>query len=590
MVKDRLKDLRDLMLKYNIDAYIVPTSDPHQSEYIADYYKTRKYISGFTGSAGTFVITNNKAGLWTDGRYFIQATKELDGSGIDLYKMGVEGTPTIIEFLNSEVEENGIVAFDGETYSYSAYLDLKKGLKNKKILSDRDLIGEIWKNRPSKPMDKIFLHDVNYAGITAKEKIAKVKDFMEKNNIDYYLLSSLDDISYLLNIRGLDVDYNPVIISYVLINKDKTTLFVDLKKVDKNIIENLKLNGVEVDEYEIIFEELKNLNSTKTIYFNPSRVNVKLFNSLPENINKKTGIDFTTNMKAVKNTIEIKNQRNAYIKDGVALVKFLNWVEENVSSNNEITEMDCSRRLLEFRKEQELFIEPSFETISAYGENAALPHYSPSDRSPVYLRSKGLYLVDSGGQYLDGTTDITRTIALGDVTEEESLHYTLTLKSHIRLMLAIFKKGTKSSALDIIARQPLWEKGIDFNHGTGHGVGYFLACHEGPQNISPRSNNINMVPGMITSNEPGVYIEGSHGIRIENIMLCIDKFQTNFGEFYGFESLSLCPIDTKPVIKELLTSEEIQWLNEYHNRCYEELSKYLNGEELEYLKEKTKVI
>jgi len=590
MVKDRIKNLRDLMIKYNIDAYIVPTSDPHQSEYIAKYYKTREYISGFTGSAGTFVITKNKAGLWTDGRYFIQAAKELEGSGIDLYKMGLEGTPTIIEFVNNEVEENGVVAFDGETYSYADYLNLKNSLVNKKIESNRDLIDEIWENRPNKPSDKVFLHDVNYAGATTEEKISEVRDFMEKNKVDYYLLSSLDDISYLLNIRGLDVDYNPVVLSYVLINKDKARLFVDLKKLDEKIISNLKLNGVEVEEYEAIFEQLQDLDPTKTIYFNPNRVNVRLFNSIPENINKKTGIDFTTSMKAVKNTTEIKNQRNAYIKDGVALVKFLNWVEENVSSNKEITEMDCSRRLLEFRKEQELFIEPSFETISAYGENAALPHYSPSDESPVYLRSKGLYLVDSGGQYLDGTTDITRTIALGDLTEDEKLHYTLTLRSHILLMLTIFKKGTKSSALDIIARQPLWEKGIDFNHGTGHGVGYFLACHEGPQNISPRHNNIDMIPGMITSNEPGVYIEGSHGIRIENIMLCIDKFQTKFGDFYGFESLSLCPIDTKPVIKELLREEEVQWLNEYHNRCYKELSKYLDGKDLEYLKEKTKAI
>ena len=589
MVIERIKKLRNKMMEKDIDAYIIPTSDPHQSEYVANFYKTREYISGFTGSAGTVVITKDKAGLWTDGRYFIQAGKQLKDSGIDLYKVGLEDTISIFDFLNRELEVEDVVGFNGETYSYSDYLQLKENISGKKINFEEELVESIWYDRPENSKNEIFLHEEKYTGISAKEKITLIRKEMTKKNIDEYLISSLDDIAYILNIRGSDVAYTPVVVSYLLIEKEKVILFIDLDKVNKTVRENLNNQGVELISYEKVFDFVNGLDSTKKIYFDSKKINVKLFMSLPKNINKEFGIDFSTEMKAIKNDVEVENQRNSYIKDGVALVKFFNWVESNIGKV-EITEMSASEKLLNFRKEQEFFVEPSFNTISAYGENAALPHYSPSDDSPIKLEAKGLYLVDSGGQYLDGTTDITRTIALGGLTEDEVTHYTYTLKSHIALMMAVFKKGTKSSNLDIIARMPLWKNGVDFNHGTGHGVGYFLGCHEGPQRIAPVQNEYDMVPGMITSNEPGIYIEGSHGIRIENIMICIKKMTTEFGEFYGFDSLSLCPIDLRPVNKTLLTDEEIKWLNEYHRTCYEKLSPYLQGEELDYLKNATKEI
>ncbi len=589
MVRERIERLRNKMIEKGIDAYIIPTSDPHQSEYVEKFYKTREYISGFTGSAGTVVVTRNKAGLWTDGRYFIQAANELKGSGIDLYKVGLDDTVSIYEFLNRELKDNEVVGFNGETYSYSDYLQLEKNIKGKKINFKEELVESIWNDRPESSKNEVFLHEEKYTGVSAKEKISLIRKEMIEKKIDNYLISSLDDIAYILNIRGSDVEYTPVVVSHLLIGKEKVNLFIDLEKVNEDIKANLNGQGVELVEYGKVFDFVKGLDSTENVYLNKDKINVKLFMSLPENINKEFGDDISTIMKAVKNDIEIENQRNAYIKDGVALVKFLNWLESNIGIN-EITEMSASEKLLNFRKEQKLFVEPSFNTISAYGENAALPHYSPSDDSPVKLQAKGLYLVDSGGQYLDGTTDITRTIALGDLTKDEVEHYTYTLKSHIALITAIFKKGTKSSTLDIIARMPLWQKGIDFNHGTGHGVGYFLGCHEGPQRIAPVQNDYDMVPGMITSNEPGIYIEGSHGIRIENIMICTEKMTTDFGVFFGFESLSLCPIDTKPVNKELLTGEEKKWLNEYHKTCYEKLSPYLQGEELDYLINATREI
>ena len=589
MVTDRLKELRKKMKEKNISAYIIPTSDPHQSEYIADSFRTREFISGFTGSAGTVVVTLDKAGLWTDGRYFIQAAKELEDTGIDLYKMGLSETQSINDFIKENTKENDIIGVNGETYSYFNYLNLKENIGKRNIDIDENLVEEIWINRPLEPNGEIFLHDINYTGLSAKDKLEKVRKKMKEKNIDSYFISSLDDICYLLNIRGSDIDYNPVVLSYLLIDNNKTTLFVNKSKLTAAVVENLKGNGVDISEYEDVFIALEGIDENSKLYLNKSKTNVKSYISLPEKLTILDGIDFTTEMKTIKNDVEIKNQRNAYIKDGVALVKFFSWIDENVDKV-EISEISAADKLLEFRKEGDLFVEESFGTISAYGENAALPHYSPSDLRPIILKPKGLYLVDSGGQYFDGTTDITRTVALGKLSEDEKLHYTYTLKSHIGLMTATFKEGTKSSSLDILARKPLWDKGLDFNHGTGHGVGYFLNCHEGPQSISKPNNNTDMIPGMITSNEPGVYIEGSHGIRIENIMLCVEKFSNEFGKFYGFESLSICPIDTRPVIEELLTPEEKMWLNDYHSECYNKLSPFLEGRDLKYLEEVTKEI
>ncbi len=589
MVKSKLSILREKMRKENIDAYIIPTTDPHQSEYVADYYRTREFISGFSGSSGTVVVTADKAGLWTDGRYFIQAEKQLEGSGIDLYKLGVEGNLNISEFIGENVKEDGVVGFNGETYSYNRYAVLLDRLQKINFKSDYTLVEDIWEDRPEKPLEKIFNYSTKYTGVSAKAKITEIRDMLKEKNLTHYLISNLDDICYLYNIRGNDIEYNPVVISYALVSETEAKLFIDERKVDTEVKDELKRNGITLEDYNSIFEHLHELEKNSNLYLDPSKINVKIFKSINPLINIERGPDLTLMMKSIKNNVEIDNQKNAYIKDGVALVRFFNWIEENVEVSD-ITEVEAAAKLLEFRQMGDLFIEESFGTISAYGENAALPHYSPSEENPVVLQNKGLYLVDSGGQYLDGTTDITRTVALGDVTEEERYHYTYVLKSHIALLSAIFLKGTKSSALDSIARLPLWKQGLDFSHGTGHGVGYLLSVHEGPQRISKANNNIDMVPGMVTSNEPGVYIEGSHGVRIENIMLCIEKFTSDCGTFYGFESLSLVPIDTRPVDLNLLTDDEKNWLNMYHKNCFDVLSKYLKGSDLEYLKEMTKKI
>lgn len=589
MVTERLKKLREKMLQRNIDAYIIPTSDPHQSEYVADYYKDREFISGFTGSAGTVVVTHKEAGLWTDGRYFIQAEKELQGSGIKLYKMGMPGTPSIYDFINEKVSQFGKIGLNGLTYSYKNYLELRKNIGDKLVITDTDYIGEIWENRPGIPDSKAFVLEDKYAGKSVINKLKELRKAMMSQGIDYHFIGALDDICYLYNIRGRDVQYNPVLLSYSIVSQDEAFLFISNDKLDDEVKKHLADNGVKVRGYNEVFNYLKSIKPRKYVYFDPEMTNLDIVNSVDANVRFIKGINLTTFMKAIKNKVEIENQKNAYIKDGVALVKFFNWLETGVPTGV-VTEMYAASKLEDFRKEQELFMEPSFGTISAYSKNAALPHYTPSEKNPVILKNKGLYLVDSGGQYLDGTTDTTRTIALGELTEDEIKHYTLTLKSHIALMTAKFQRGTKSSELDIIARMPLWKEGLDFNHGTGHGVGFVLSCHEGPQRISKAQNDIDMEVGMITSDEPGIYVEGSHGIRIENIMVCVPWKENEFGEFLGFESLSVCPIDTKPVDKNLLEDWEVEWLNNYNQMCLEKLSPYLNEEERKYLEKITEVI
>lgn len=589
MITERLEKLRKKMTERNIDAYVVLSSDPHTSEYLADYYKTRKYITGFSGSAGTAVILKKKAALFTDGRYFIQAAKELEGSGVDLMKMGEEGVPTLVEYLQENVSECGKIGVDGLTLDYKTYYKWLENLGDRMIITDLDFVGEIWEDRPEKPSSTAFDLDVKYCGKDTKTKLKELRYIMNQKECDYNFIGSLDDICYLYNIRGNDVLYNPVVISYTLVGKDFANLYIDDYKVDDDLKSKLNEQGVTIKPYEKIFEDLKELPAKSVLFLDSDKTNVRIYNSINSNIRIMKGLQPVSFMKAHKNETEIKNQKNAYIRDGVALVKFFNWVETGTPTGN-VTEMSASDKLRYFREQGDLFKDLSFGTIAAYGENAALPHYAPSEDNPVTLQPKGLFLVDSGAQYLDGTTDITRTVALGELTEDEKLHYTLTLKSHIALMTTIFPKGTKSSSLDPIARRPIWQELLDFKHGTGHGVGFYLNVHEGPQRISSFNNEIDMDEGMVTSDEPGIYIEGSHGIRIENIMHCIKVGDSQFGEFLGFESLSIVPIDTRPVIKERLTDFELNWLNNYNKECYEKLSPYLEGSDLEYLEEQTKAI
>lgn len=590
MVAYNILKLREKMKQAGILMYIVPTSDPHCSEYVPDSYKTREFISGFTGSAGTVIVTLDEAGLWTDGRYFIQAAKELEGSGIKLYKMGEAGVPTMKEFVEDKFNNDYKIGFNGETFPLWLLDYIAKDIPEENITYNHTLVEDIWEDRVKKSSNKAFVLEEKYAGVSAEDKITEIRQKLNKKDATATLVTTLDDIAYTLNIRGGDILFTPVILSYLYIDKENVVLFVDEEKLTEDVKKHLEETGVTVKKYEEVFEFVKAIPSEEVLYFNKRSINVKLYKSIPDEIKTVVGRDISTDMKAVKNEVEIKNQRNAYIKDGAALVNFFSWLESSLEKGEKITELDCSDKLLSFRQEQELFIEPSFGSISAYGENAALPHYSPSEDNPVYLEKKGLYLLDSGGQYKDGTTDITRTVALGELTKDEIFHYTMTLKSHIALLTAIFKEGTKSSALDIFARGPLWKEGIDFNHGTGHGVGFVLGVHEGPQNISRANNDVNMVPGMVTSDEPGVYVEGSHGIRIENIMVCVEKPETEFGKFFGFESLSIVPIDLRPVDKSLLTEDEVKWINEYHRLCLEKLSPMLEGSALEFLRKATEEI
>ena len=590
MVADNILKLREKMKQKGLNMYIVPTSDPHCSEYVPDSYKTREFISGFTGSAGTVIVTLDNAGLWTDGRYFIQAAKQLQGSGIKLYKMGEAGVPTMKQFVEENFNSEYKIGFNGETFPLWLLDYIAKDIPEENISYNQTLVEDIWEDRVKKSSNKAFVLEEKYVGVSATDKIREIREKLNKKGATATLVTTLDDIAYTLNIRGGDVLFTPVILSYLYISKDDVVLFVDKEKITEDVKKHLDKTGVTVKNYEEVFDFVKNIPSEEVLYFNKRSINVKLYKSIPEEIKTIVGRNISTDMKAVKNEVEIKNQRNAYVKDGAALVNFFSWVEDSLEKGEKITELDCSDKLLSFRQEQELFIEPSFGSISAYGENAALPHYSPSKDNPVYLEKKGLYLLDSGGQYKDGTTDITRTVALGELTKDEIFHYTMTLKSHIALLSAIFKEGTKSSSLDIFARGPLWKEGIDFNHGTGHGVGFVLGVHEGPQSISRANNDVNMVPGMVTSDEPGVYVEGSHGIRIENIMVCVEKCETEFGKFFGFESLSIVPIDLRPVDRTLLTEDEIKWINEYHKVCLEKLSPMLEGRALEYLRKATEEI
>ncbi len=589
MINKRLSEIRKLMAQRGINAYVVTTSDPHQSEYLADYYKTREFISGFTGSAGTAVITKDEAILWTDGRYFIQAAYELSGTGFELYKMGVPGFPTINEYLLDKVSPGGKVGLDGKTTSYDMYRNLINSLDERMIITNLDFINDIWKDRPQLPTGEVFVHELKYTGTSAKQRIKEVRDKMTEYNADYYLVGALDDIAYIYCIRGNDIKYNPVVFSYALITKDSAYLYIDEKKLTDEVKSHLDENGIEYKPYEEITNDLGEIPGKCSLVFDPTTSNVAIIDALGSNVTFIKKVSIIAKMKAIKNETELEHTKNAFIKDCTALVKFFNWVETGTPIGV-ISETLSADKLLSFRQQQNDFIEPSFSTIPAYGKNAALPHYSPNPQNPVLLKSKGMFLVDSGGQYLDGTTDITRTIALGELTEDEKVHYTLTLKSHISLIDAYFKADTTGYYLDAFARLPMLKYKVDFSHGTGHGIGYFLNVHEGPQSISPRYKDVKIEEGMVVSIEPGVYVDDSHGIRIENIV-AVKKIENNeFGEFLGFEILSYCPIDTRPVVVDMLTNDELKWLNDYNKKCYELLADKLSGSDLNYLEKVTEEV
>ncbi len=577
MIQDRIKMLRELMKKHNMQAYIIPSSDAHMSEYVAEHYKSREWISGFTGSAGTVVITEENAGLWTDGRYWIQAEMQLKDSGIVLYKTGIPNALTIEDFLKEKINSTDNIGIDASVFSTSYVKGLIKNLKAN-IMGDFDLVGELWVDRPTIPSEKAFVHELKYSGLPVEEKLRQVREYMKEHKVSSYVLSSLDDVAWLYNIRGFDVRNNPVLISYALVTLDKAFLFTDLSKVS-----HLSIEGVTILPYEEIIQYVSKIDNS--VYYDANKVNYYVTSKIKNDVTVKTGTNFTTLIKTKKNSIEIDNLKHCQVKDGVAMTKFLYWFDQNIE--NGLDELQVDQKLLEFREEQADFIGRSFDSISAYGANAAMMHYKATPEAYSKIGNNGFYLIDSGGQYMDGTTDITRTAVCGDLTEEQILDYTLVLKGHIQLSKAVFLEGSSGANLDMLAREPMWRYGLDYKCGTGHGVGYLLNVHEGPQGF----RNTNTVPfeeGMIITNEPGIYKEGRHGIRIENTLLVQPYKNTEFGQFYSFETISYCPIDMRAVDVSLLSNEEVKWVNDYHKMVFEKLSPYL-GEEKEWFKQITNV-
>jgi len=584
-VRERVDALRAKMKELGVLAYCIPSSDPHQSEYLPECYKTREYISGFTGSAGTALVTMDAAILWTDGRYFLQAERQLEGSPFVLYKMGEPDVPSLGEYLGEKLKKGDALGFDGKVVSLSMFEDLKDSLDDGvKIVSNRDLVAEIWEERPKSKLSKAFVFGEEYAGESVATKIKDLREVLREKKADFTVIGALEDVCYLFNIRGRDVKCNPVITAYALVDMERAILFVSSEQLDDKVRAHLAKEGVEVRGYDDVFDEASKMKGVG--YIDPSRTNTYLYNKI--NTKLIRGINITSSMKAIKNPVELDNFRKTMAIDGVAMLSILKWVEEHAGSG--ITEWDVSEKLLEFRKKGDKFLEESFETIAGYAGNGAIVHYAPSPTSSARLEKKSFLLLDSGGHYLTGTTDITRTIPLGELTEEEKENYTLVLKAHIQLALACFKKGCTGYALDVITRQPIWRCGKDYKHGTGHGVGMVLSVHEGPQSISPRPIDVPMALGMVTSNEPGIYIAGKHGIRIESLIVTRPFCENEHGTFYQFETITICPIDTRPIIKKMMLQEEIEWLNSYHKKVYEVLEKRVASDMLPFLKEKTKEI
>ena len=587
MIKDRLEQLRNLMKAQGINAYIIPTNDYHGSEYVSDFFKTREYMSGFTGSAGTLVVTLKEAGLWTDGRYFLQAGDQLKGSTIDLYKMGEPGVPTIVEFLYDKLNNNDTLGFDGKCLSTAFILNILRFLadKNLNLKFEEDLVDKVWTDRPVLKSKPCYSLDIKYTGKSRVDKIKDLRAALVRNHADSTVITSLDDINWLLNIRGDDVDCNPVILSYVIVTLDKFDLYVMLDAVSPELKAELTKDGVTLHEYFDVYEDIKKLDS-KVCLLEFNKVNYALYGLIKPSIKKVNMMNLTTLPKARKNEVELKNIYYAHVKDGVAMCKFLYWLKHNVGKER-MTECSIAKKLLGFRAEQENFKGVSFDTIAGYDYHGAIVHYDQTPETDIEVFPKSLILIDSGGQYLEGTTDITRTVALGPVTKEQKLHYTLVLKGHLALGNAKFAHGCSGAYIDILAREPLFEYGLDFNHGTGHGVGCFLNVHEGPQNIS-RSitrSSCPMLPGMVTSDEPGLYITDKYGIRIENLMACV-PYMENYGtEFYQFDTLTLAPYDIDAIDKSILTDDEKKLIHNYHLRIYNTLHEYLPEEVNSWLKE-----
>ena len=593
-ITERLNVLRELMKEKKIDAYLVPTDDFHGSEYVGDYFKCRKYITGFTGSAGTAVIMQDMAGLWTDGRYFIQAADQLRGSTIELFRSGEPGVPTVHQFLAEKLEKSMCLGFDGRTVSAKEAEELEKLLEEKNITFavNEDLIGEIWRERPALSCEPVMELDVKWAGESRKDKIAGIREQMKAKKANIFILTSLDDIAWLLNIRGNDIHCCPVVLSYLIMTDTEVRLYANAAAFSEEICTNLADDGVKIYPYEDVYSYVQTISEDKKILLSKDSVNSRLVSNIPCNVTIVDEPNLTLLPKAVKNQTEMDNERTAHIKDGVAVTKFIRWMKTNVAKER-ITELGAAEKLYQFRSEQEHFIGDSFDPIIAYGKHAAIVHYSATEETDIPLEARGMVLADTGGHYLEGTTDITRTIVLGTVTEKEKKYFTAVLRGNLNLAAAKFKYGCTGLNLDYLARGPLWELGEDYNHGTGHGVGYLLNVHEGPNSFRWKNLPGNPAPvleeGMITSDEPGYYLENEFGIRHENLVLCKKAEKTPFGQFMCFESLTMVPFDLDGVDPEQMSDRERKLLNEYHKKVYVTIAPYLDEEEKEWLVAETGV-
>ena len=593
-IPERLTNLRAKMAEKGIDVYVVPTADFHQSEYVGEYFKARKYITGFSGSAGTAVITKDEARLWTDGRYFIQAAKQLQGTTVELMKMGEPGVPELTEYLEKILKSGETLGFDGRVVSVGEgqeYADIaaKKGAK---VEYHEDLIDMIWTDRPELSKAPAFSLGIEYTGESTADKLKRTREEMEKAGANAHALTTLDDICWTLNIRGDDIEFFPLVLSYAIIKMDSMELYIDESKLDDAMKADLAANNVNLHPYNDIYEDIRKLDESTVLMIDPGKLNYALYNNIPENVKKVEERNPAILMKAIKNPVEVENIRKAQIKDSVAHIRFMKWLKENVGKM-EITEMSAPDKLDEFRAEMGNFIRPSFEPISSYGEHGAIVHYTSSPETDVVLKEGNLYLTDTGAGFWEGSTDVTRTYALGEIPQKMKDDFTLVAISNLQLGNAKFLEGCTGMVLDILSRKPFWDRNLNFNHGTGHGVGYLLNIHEGPAGFRwkyRKGETEVLQEGMVITDEPGIYIEGSHGIRLENELLCCKGEKNEYGQFMYFDAITLIPMDLDAINPDIMTAEEKKLLNDYHKKVYETISPYLKEEEKEWLKKYTREV
>ncbi len=593
-IQERLKALREQMKEKEIDIYIVPTADFHQTEYVGEYFKARKYITNFSGSAGTAVITADEARLWTDGRYFIQAAEQIAGTTVELMKMGEPGVPTIKEYLADTLKEGGNIGFDGRAVAMGeglAYEEIAKE-KNGRVIYACDLIDEIWEERPALSAEPAWMLEEKYAGETAAGKLSRIREYMKENGASVHVLTTLDDICWTLNMRGNDIEFFPLVLSYGIITMSQMHLYINEAKLSEEMKAQFAKDHIFLHPYNDIYEDVKMIAEEESVLIDPARLNYALYSNIPDGVKKIEQRNPEVLFKAVKNPVEIENIRKAQIKDSVAHVRFMKWLKENVGKIR-ITEMSAAEKLDEFRMEMGDFIRPSFEPISSYGEHCALMHYTSSPETDVELKEGNVFLTDTGAGFYEGSTDITRTYALGEIPDIMKEHFTLTLMGHMGLANARFLYGCTGMNLDLMARKPLWDRGLDFKCGTGHGMGYLLSIHESPAGFRWRyraGETAVLEEGMVLTDEPGIYIEGSHGIRLENEILVRKGEQNEYGQFMYFETITYIPMDLDAVKTEMLPEETRIQLNDYHRTVYEKISPYLNDEEKEWLKKYTRAV